>query len=119
MPLDEPDPVTQALATNQFGAHVYVGFESRTEASAVVHFYRVPTFESVGGRALAAAIAGQIVAIDGLAAEATGMRLPVLRETRMPAVLVAVGPVRAVADAGPRLAAAVLRALELWISRAG
>ena len=118
MPLDEPDPVTQALAANQFGAHVYVGFESRTEPSIVAHFYKVPTFESVGGRALAETLVEQVGALDGRPAEASGMRLPVLRETRMPAVLVALGPVRAATDESPRLAVAVQRALELWISRA-
>ena len=45
-------------------------------------------------------------------------RLPVLRETRMPAVLVRIGPVRLVLDSVPTLAERVVRALELWISRA-
>jgi N-acetylmuramoyl-L-alanine amidase len=118
MPLDEPDPVTQALAANQFGAHVYLGFESRAEPAAVAYYYQVPTFESVGGRALAEAIVESVVELDGLAAEAMGMRLPVLRETRMPAVLCAVGPVQAAANDAPRLIASVLHAMELWISRA-
>ena len=48
-----------------------------------------------------------------------GMRLPVLRETRMPAVLVTIGPVRVATDATPQLATAVLRALDLWILREG
>ena len=118
MPLDEPDPVTQALAANHFGAHAYVGFESRAEAMAVAHFYRVPTFESVGGRALALAIAAEASHIEGITPETAGMRLPVLRETRMPAVLFTIGPVRVAADAAPLLSAAVMRALALWISRA-
>jgi N-acetylmuramoyl-L-alanine amidase len=46
------------------------------------------------------------------------MRLPVLRETRMPAVLFTVGPVRVATDATPVIVAGVIRALELWISRA-
>ena len=118
MPLDEPDPVTQALAANQFGADVYVGFESRAEPAAVAYFYKVPTFESIGGRALAEAIADSVVELDGVHAAALGMRLPVLRETRMPAVLCAVGPVQAAANDAPRLIGAVLLALDLWISRA-
>jgi N-acetylmuramoyl-L-alanine amidase len=118
MPLDEPDPVTQALAANQFGAHVYLGFEGRADPAAVAYYYQVPTFESVGGRALAEAIVESVGELDDLAVTATGMRLPVLRETRMPAVLCAVGPVQAAANDAPRLIAGMLRALELWISRA-
>jgi N-acetylmuramoyl-L-alanine amidase len=115
MPLDEPDAVAQAIAANHFGAHVYIGFAGHVEPSAVVHFYQVPSFESVGGRALAELVAGELAAVPGLAPAVSGMRLPVLRETRMPAVLVTLGPVRLVTDATPALAAAVLRALDLWI----
>jgi N-acetylmuramoyl-L-alanine amidase len=115
MPLDEPDAVAQAIAANQFGAHIYLGFEGHVEPSAVVHFYQVPAFESVGGRALAELVAEELSAVPGLAPAVSGMRLPVLRETRMPAVLVTVGPVRLVTDATPDLAAAVLRALDQWI----
>ena len=50
--------------------------------------------------------------------EVLGMRLPVLRETRMPAVVLAVGPARAAADEVPHLASALTRAVQLWISRA-
>lgn len=121
MPLDEPDAVTQAVAANHFGAHAYVGFEASSEPVAVAHFYKVPTFESVGGRALAELIVRESTAghvLDDVQPTVAGMRLPVLRETRMPAVLYTVGPVRAATDAAPQLAAAVLRALELWILRA-
>jgi N-acetylmuramoyl-L-alanine amidase len=47
------------------------------------------------------------------------MRLPVLRETKMPAVVLTVGPARVVSDSLAQLAAAILRAVELWSSRAG
>jgi N-acetylmuramoyl-L-alanine amidase len=118
MPLDEPDPLAQALAANQFGAHCYLGFETSAEAMAVAHFYQVPTFESVGGRALAEAMAHELATVAGLQPTTAGMRLPVLRETRMPAVLFTVGPVRVATDATPAIVAGVIRALELWISRA-
>ena len=118
MPLDEPDPVAQALAANHFNAHAYIGFETTAEAGAVATFYRVPTFESVGGRALAEIIARELDGVAGLHPTASGMRLPVLRETRMPAVLLTIGPVRAVVDASPSITSGVLRAVELWISRA-
>lgn len=122
MALDEPDPVAQAVAANHFAADVYVGVESRAEQAAIAHFYKVPTFESVSGRALAEAIGEkltQLATLPGGTPEVVGMRLPVLRETRMPAVVLAVGPARATADVVPQLATALLQALRLWISRAG
>ena len=118
MTLDEPDPVAQAVATNHFGADAYVGFESVADDVAVSQFYRVPTFESVAGRSMAEALAECLHGVDGLTPTTSGMRLPVLRETRMPAVLVRIGPVRLVLDSVPTLAERVVRALELWISRA-
>jgi len=45
-----------------------------------------------------------------------GMRLPVLRETKMPAVLLELGPTRPVVDESPAVAAAVARALARWVA---
>ena len=115
--LDEPDPVAQAVAANHFGAHVYVGFQGHAQAISVAHYYQVPAFESAGGRALAEMIARELRTVPGVVPAASGMRLPVLRETRMPAVLVTVGPVRTATDTAPRLADCVLRALDAWILR--
>ncbi len=42
------------------------------------------------------------------------MRLPVLRETRMPAVLCSLGPVRAAVDATDAVTEAVVNALTAW-----
>lgn len=128
MTLDEPDPVAQAIAANHFAANVYVGFESRAESGVVAHYYQVPTFESVSGRALAEFLVQELQqelqqalpgerGRAGHRVESAGRRLPILRETRMAAVLLHVGPARMAADAAPQLAAAVLRALDLWMSR--
>lgn len=119
MPLDEPDAQAQAIASNHFGAHVYIGFEAHPEASAIAHYYQVPSFESAGGRELAELISEALRSVPGLAPAVSGMRLPVLRETRMPAVLLTLGPVRMATDATAELASAVLRALDLWILREG
>ena len=77
----------------------------------------MPTFESAGGRELAELIAEKLSAVAGLSPAVSGMRLPVLRETRMPAVLLTVGPIRLATDATPEIATAVLQALDLWILR--
>ena len=117
MSLDEPDAVVQATAANHFAADVYLGFESSTEPATSIQFYRVPTFESAGGRSLAELIAEKLVDIPELKPEVQGMRLQMLRETRMPAVQCIFGPVRVAIDAGPAIAAAVIEAVEQWVSR--
>jgi N-acetylmuramoyl-L-alanine amidase len=117
MSLDEPDAVAQATAANHFAADAYLGFDSQVEPGALVQFYSVPAFESVGGRSLAELIATSVGQIDDLQPEVRGMRLSVLRETRMPAVQCVFGPVRTAIDAGPAIAAAIVTAVEQWISR--
>ncbi len=112
---DEPDAAAQAATANRFAATVYVGFEARAETVATVCYYAVPTFESAGGRSLAARLVQTFErTVPGVPLEAQGMRLAVLRETRMPAVLCAVGPVQQVIDRSPSVAAAVVEALEIW-----
>jgi N-acetylmuramoyl-L-alanine amidase len=117
MSLDEPDAVAQATAANHFAADVYLGFESHTEATAAIQYYRVPAFESAGGRALAEILGKKLAAIGELEPDVQGMRLTVLRETRMPAVQCVIGPVRVAIDAGPAIVAAIIEALEQWVSR--
>ena len=116
---DEPDVFEQARSTNHFGAHAYLGFESSAEPVAIAHFYQVPTFESTGGKTLAKRIVEGLAAIPGLSPQVAGMRLPILRETKMPAVLCVIGPVRTSIDQAPAIAAAVLGALSAWVSRRG
>jgi N-acetylmuramoyl-L-alanine amidase len=116
MSLDEPDAVAQATAANHFAADVYLGFESHAEPATIVQFYRVPTFESAGGRSLSELLAAELGSIEGLEPEVRGMRLLMLRETRMPAVQCIFGPVRVAIDAGPAIAGAIIEALERWVS---
>src|SRR4029079_15199403 len=82
MSLDEPDAVAQATAANHFAADVYLGFETQTDPAALIQFYRVPSFESAGGRALAELIAEKFACIGELEPDVRGMRLPMLREMR-------------------------------------
>jgi N-acetylmuramoyl-L-alanine amidase len=111
---DEPDASAQAAAANRFAATVYVGFEARPGSESVVHYYEVPQFVSVGGQRLA----GQVVEALGAAGlpvrSTRGMRLPILRETRMPAVLITIGSVQTVLDRAPDLVDSLVVALERW-----
>ncbi len=115
--VDEPDAVAQANVANRFGAEVYIGFAGSTGPTSVISYYAVPTFESAGGRSLAERLAGAIRALDGDGAplvEVQGMRLPVLRETRMTAVLCSLSDVRRWVDHGLALTSSVVSALTSW-----
>ena len=117
MSTDEYEASAHAAAANRFGATVYIGFEPRTEPGTTIAYFAVPHFESFGGRALATSLA---IALDGVVSSdptIVGMRLAVLRETRMPAVVVTVGPVRAIVDAAEAVSRAVEVALRAWMHR--
>ena len=112
---DEPDAATQAVAANRFAANVYIGFEATVGGGSSVHYYAVPQFESAGGRLLAVAIAEECAArIAGFDPDVRGMRLPILRETRMPAVLMTFGDVQRAIDYAAYVVAGVVAALERW-----
>lgn len=112
-PTDEPDASVQAAVANRFAATVYLGFEARSDAKSAICYYAVPGFESVGGRSLAHRLDGSLRGL-GLDARVAGMRLPVLRETRMTAVLCSIGPVQHIVDVTPLIVDAVVASLETW-----
>ena len=43
-----------------------------------------------------------------------GMRLPILRETKMPAVLITLGPTQQIVDRANRVAQAIFLAISAW-----
>ena len=116
VPVDEPDPSTHAQTANRFQADVYLGLDARALGGAEINFYAVPSFESVSGRALAARLSVSLKT-RGIAdqVDLVGRRLPVLRETRMPAVLCTIGPARWVSEQAPSLAGALVDSVCGWI----
>ncbi len=114
MSTDEYEAPAQAAAANRFGANAYVGFDAHPAECSIISYFAVPSFESIGGRVLASHIVDELDGVLECRPELAGMRLPVLRETRMPAVLCTVGPVRSVVDRTNRLSEAVTRAVAAW-----
>ena len=115
IPLHHLDGSAQAQQANGVGADVFVGFAA-AESGCATAYYAVHGFESSGGRRLAECIQQEVPGI--LRAEPrppAGMALPVLRETKMPAVLCELGPPVMVVSQGPRLACALTKALECWV----
>jgi len=125
MILDELDPSAQAVAANRFGAHLFIGLEGTPEPCSTVHFYGVPSFESVAGRALAESLVVHLGPVMNPADRrqrcanwptSGPRRMPALRETRMPAVHCVLGPVAQVADQATAISIAMFAAVEQWMS---
>jgi N-acetylmuramoyl-L-alanine amidase len=114
MSTDEYDAGAQAAAANRFGATLYIGFEARADVCTEILYFAVPSFESVGGRSLATHLVQQLDQAVPATPIVRGMRLAVLRETRMPAVLCSIGPVRDVVDATAAITTAVVEAARRW-----
>jgi N-acetylmuramoyl-L-alanine amidase len=115
--LSDPDPSARAGAANEFGADVFVEIEILEEPGCRTAYFAAPGFESVGGKRLAHLVSEHVAsALDGGGTDVDGMRLPVLRETRMPAVVCRVGPTRQVVSRSEALANALADALEAWVT---
>lgn len=113
--LRQADGSAQAREANDLGAELYVGLRLVAEPRCRVSFYATRGFESVGGRRLAECSAKALGTVLDLEGEAAGMRLPVLRETRMPAVVCELGPIDQVVVKSVEVATVVTRSIADWI----
>ena len=87
------------------------------ETGCSTSFYAAHRFESQGGRRLADCIQQHVPPVIGAEPKPpVGMALPVLRETKMPAVLCELGPPPTVVSQGATLACAFAKALECWVT---
>jgi N-acetylmuramoyl-L-alanine amidase len=114
IPLHHPDGSAQAQQANGVGAEVFVGLAAAADGCSTA-YYAAHRFESSGGRRLAECIQEEVPPVLGVRSRPpAGMALPILRETRMPAVLCELGPPAAIVGRGGELACAFSRALALW-----
>lgn len=115
--VDELDPSRQAAAANRYGASVYVGFEAHATPVATISYYSTEGFTSAGGQSLSRRLAGALAETRALSdAKTAGMRLAVLRETKMTAIVCSLGPVKRVTDAAGTISEAVVDALAAWLA---
>lgn len=114
--LHHPDGSVLAADANAFHAEVYVGLSLRPGPDCTLSYYASPGFESVGGRRLAELAGHELAATFGTQAAAVrGMRLPVLRETVMPAVQLEIGQPRLAVEGAVELVGALARAVVAWV----
>ena len=114
--LHHPDDSAQAHEANELEVDVFLGLRlSPSVAHCHTSYWAGRHDASQGGRLLAELVQRCVPGILGIAdAGAQGMSLTILRETRMPTVLVEVGPASLVVERSALLAASLSRALELW-----
>lgn len=109
-----PDESSQAAEANAFAAEVYLGLGISQTPGATIAYYGSPTFTSRGGERLAALAAEELAHLVPPAA-GRAMRLPVLRETKMSAVVCEIGPPGSIVEQVAPLASGLGRALARWV----
>ncbi len=115
-----PDGSIQASEANAGGAEVYFGLrllaDERTCSSSYYAGYR---YVSPGGRRFAELLQVNVPSTLNVANGGShGMSIPLLRETRMPAVICEIGPAAVVVEQTADLARAVVTALTDWVGSA-
>ena len=112
--LQHADGSVLAAEANANAADLFVDLLP-DDGSWSVAFYRTETFESAGGRRLAELLSTELSrTLETDAVPPRGMRLPVLRETRMPAVVCRIGPPAEVVARGGALAQGLAAAVAAW-----
>jgi N-acetylmuramoyl-L-alanine amidase len=113
--LHHPDESVQAGEANAFNAEAFLSLALSAGHGCSTAYYAARAFESIGGRQLAELVldevGGDVFPSTGSPA---GMQLPILRETRMSAVVCEVGPPGLVVEHTGELAEALTRAFARW-----
>lgn len=119
MIIDFPDVKAHIRNANMFNAHLYVGLncvEVTDNYEHVVAYYETPTYISQGGKSLAEGIVHEFGQSSVIAPRLVGMRLAVLRETRMPAVVCTIGDCSAIIQYPKTYAEYLAKAIGKWVS---
>jgi N-acetylmuramoyl-L-alanine amidase len=112
----QPDWSAQARNANEFGAHAFLAITASDDDQCAIAYFATTGYTSAGGRDLALLCAHSLPAALGLTDGATsGMRLAILRETRMPAVLCRIGAPDRVVARNAAVATALAAAVRQWV----
>ena len=112
--LHHRDLSTQARTANEWDGAAYLGLTLASDDFSVAYF-QTEGFVSYGGRGLAAHTSEALERVLDAPHPPVGMRIPILRETRMPAVWCRLGPEAQVSGgAADAVAHALLRSLTSW-----
>ncbi len=114
-----PDGSIQAAEVNAADAEVYVGIRLGAVEGCSASYYAGYRYSSPGGRRLAELLHLALSSTLGLPDAGTrGMSLPLLRETRMPAVICEIGPASVLVERSAVVSRAVVDSLAEWVDTA-
>ena len=118
--LHHPDDSTQAREANTADVDVYLGLRLELgQPGCATAYYSGYRYESAGGRRLAELVQQKVPPrLEVWDRGVRGMSLPVLRETRMPAVIVELGPAAVVVERAAVLAGTLSEVLTEWAGSA-
>lgn len=114
--IDHADIDAHIRTANTFDAHVYIGIDYGAGGDDSVAYYETPTFVSQGGRSLAQRVVKELCVVSKTKVQISGMRLPVLRETRMPAVICTIGVPTMLVERQKTYADALATAISAWVA---
>lgn len=116
MSLSMPRLSRQSRMSNDWDGDIYLGITLSLDSFGISYF-ATTGFESAGGRALAKRCSAALRPLLPQTIPVAGMRLPILRETRMPAVWCRLGPGTVVVTKASNIAAALSKAVVDWCHR--
>lgn len=111
--LHHPNPSSHAKIANGWGGDLYLGMALAANDYRIAYF-QTEGFVSSGGCALAQQVESKIAAVLPSDHIATGMRLPILRETKMTAVWCRMGPGALVVEQTEAIAKSLRDAVVVW-----
>jgi N-acetylmuramoyl-L-alanine amidase len=115
-----PDGSIQAAEANAGDAEVYIGLRvDQGDRRCATAYYSGYRYSSPGGRRLAELLGQRLSSsLEVPDGGCHGMSLPLLRETRMPAVIIEITPATVVVEQAPTIARATVEALAEWVDSA-
>jgi len=117
--IHDGDPHRHAQLANDFAANLYIGIETRDTRDTPcfeIAYYHTKGFHSVTGHIFATLAAEAIErSAPWFSPTVAGMRLQVLRETTMPAVLFGLGPLRVIYPHCAVLADNLAKSMAIWV----
>ncbi len=114
--IDHADVTSHIRTANTFQAHAFIGIDYGDDTESVIAYYETPTFVSQGGKTLAEQITSELGASGILTVRSIGRRIPVLRETQMPAVVCTFGHFDDLMEHRKIYSQALAKAIGIWVS---
>lgn len=114
--INDVDQHRHAQLANDFAANIYIGIEARDQQVCEIAYYHTEGFHSVAAHVFATIAAEKIErSAPWFKPAVSGMRLQVLRETSMPAVVCGFGPATRITPHSAVLADDLANALSIWV----